>query len=88
MQSDDLSNKKSNNKQTTNEGLSGKIVLKILPQAHQYLKKKWKLTPVEMKTVQRARNVDQKIASIPEPEERNWNENESLSRGVSSEKKP
>jgi hypothetical protein len=33
-------------------------------------------------------NVDQKIASIPEPEERNWNENESLSRGVSSEKKP
>jgi hypothetical protein len=37
--------------------------------------------------VQRARNVDQKIASIPEPEERK-NENESLSRGVSSEKKP
>jgi hypothetical protein len=37
--------------------------------------------------VQRARNVDQKN-SIPEPEERNWNENESLSRGVSSEKKP
>jgi hypothetical protein len=32
--------------------------------------------------VQRARNVDQKIASIPEPEERNWNENESLSRGI------
>jgi hypothetical protein len=39
MQSDDLSNKKSNNKQTTNEGLSGNIP-KILPQAHQYLKKK------------------------------------------------
>jgi hypothetical protein len=38
--------------------------------------------------VQRARNVDQKIASIPEPEEEMLNENESLSRGVSSEKKP
>jgi hypothetical protein len=76
------------NKQTTNEGLSGNNS-RILPQAHQYLKKKWKLTPVEMKKmVQRARNIDQKIASIPEPEERNWNENESLSRGVSSEKKP
>jgi hypothetical protein len=32
--------------------------------------------------------LTKKIASIPEPEERNWNENESLSRGVSSEKKP
>jgi hypothetical protein len=47
MQSDE--SKKSNNKQTTNEGLSGNNSPKILPQAHQYLKKKWKLTPVEMK---------------------------------------
>jgi hypothetical protein len=48
MQSDDLSKKPII--QTTNEGLWEIIVLKILLQAHQYLKKKWKLTPVEMKT--------------------------------------
>lgn len=87
MQSDDLSNKKSNNKQTTNEGLSGNNSPEDPATGASILKEEVEIDASgNEKLVQRARNVDQKTASIPEPEERNWNENESLSRGVSSEK--
>jgi hypothetical protein len=36
--------------------------------------------------VQRARNADGEVAALPDEEERTWNDNESLSRGVASEK--
>jgi hypothetical protein len=36
--------------------------------------------------VQRARNADGEIASIPDENQRTWNENQSLSRGVTTEK--
>jgi hypothetical protein len=51
MQSDDLSNKKSNNKQTTNEGLSGNNSPEDPATGASILKEEEvKLTPVEMKT--------------------------------------
>lgn len=87
MQSDDLSSKKTNNKQTITEGFSGKNSPEDPVTNASILKEEVETdTKGNEKLVQRARNVDQKIASIPEPEERTWNENESLSRGVSSEK--
>ncbi len=87
MHSDDLSSKKTNNKQTTNEGFSGKNSPEDPVINASILKEEVEIDASgNEKLVQRARNVDQKIASIPEPEERTWNENESLSRGVSSEK--
>jgi len=87
MQSDDLSKKKTNNKQTSNEGLSGNNSPEDLATDASILKEEVEIDASgNEKLVQRARNVDQTIASIPEPEERTWNENESLSRGVSSEK--
>lgn len=87
MQSDDLSKKKTNNKQTSNEGLSGNNSPEDPATGASILKEEVEIDASgNEKLVQRARNVDQTIASIPEPEERTWNENESLSRGVSSEK--
>ena len=87
MQSDDLSSKKTNNKQTITEGFSGKNSPEDSVTNASMLKEEVEIDANgNEKLVQRARNVDQKIASIPEPEERTWNENESLSRGVSSEK--
>ena len=87
MESNDLGSKKTNNKQNTNEGFSGENLPEDYNPAASILKEEVEIDASgNEKMVQRARNIDQKIASIPEPEERNWNENESLSRGVSSEK--
>jgi hypothetical protein len=87
MESNDLSSKKTNNKQNINEGFSGANLPKDHNPAESNLKDEVEIdADGNEKIVQRARNVDGSIASIPEPEERSWNENESLSRGVSTEK--
>jgi hypothetical protein len=87
MESNDLSSKKTNNKQNTNEGFSGENLPEDYNPATSILKEEVEIDANgNEKVVQRARNVDGSIASIPEPEERTWNENESLSRGVSTEK--
>lgn len=87
MESDDLSSKKTNNKQNINEGFSGENMSNNDNPPASQLKEEIEIDANgNEKVVQRARNVDGTIASIPEPEERTWNENESLSRGVSTEK--
>ena len=87
MESDNLSSKKTNNKQNTNEGFSGENLPEDYNPAASILKEEVEIDANgDQKIVQRARNVDGSIASIPETEERSWNENESLSRGVSTEK--
>lgn len=87
MESNDLSSKKTNNKQDSNEGSNDDNVTKNTNPDVSHLKSEVETdTHGNKKIVQRARNVDGSIASIPEAEERSWNENESLSRGVSTEK--
>ena len=78
MKNKDLGSKKINNEQEVNEGFSGKNI------ADNYDPSKEKLNPEtetdengDSKTVKRARNNEQT--------DRNWNENESLSRDVQSE---
>ena len=87
MESNDLSSKKTNNKQNVNEGFSGKNLPEDYNPAASKLKEEVEIDANgNEKIVQRARAVDGTIAPIPEPEERTWNENQSLSRGVSTEK--
>lgn len=72
-------------KQNINEGFSGK---NIDPKAN--LKESMLNEEIEIdakgnkKIVQRARNVDGSVAHIPD-EEITWNDNENLSRGVTTE---
>ena len=87
MENNDLGSKKTNNKQSTNEGFSGKNVPEDYNSANSNLKKEIEIdSKGNEKIVQRARNVDETAASIPEQEDRTWDENESLSRGVTTEK--
>ncbi|MBG6110767.1 hypothetical protein H4V97_001147 [Flavobacterium sp. CG_23.5] len=87
MESKDLGSKKTNNKQNINEGFSSENLPEDYNPSTSNLKEEVEIDANgNEKIVQRARNVDGTIASIPEPEERTWNENESLSRGVSTEK--
>ena len=87
MENNDLSSKKTNNKQNINEGFSGENLPEDYNPVISNLKEEVEIDATgNEKIVQRARNVDGSIASIPELEERSWNENESLSRGVSTEK--
>ncbi|CAM4079238.1 hypothetical protein [Flavobacterium weaverense] len=86
MESNDLGSKKTNNKQNTNEGFSGENIPEDYNSATSNITEEVEIDANgNKKIVQRARNVDGSVASIPD-EERNWNENESLSRAVSSEK--
>jgi len=87
MANNDLGSKKTNNKQSTNEGFSGKNIREDYNAADSNLKEEIETdSKGNEKNVQRARNIDGTTASIPEKEERTWDENESLSRGVTTEK--
>ncbi|MEC5166192.1 hypothetical protein RCH18_001928 [Flavobacterium sp. PL11] len=86
MENDDLGSKKMNNKQNTNEGFSGENIPNDYNTADSIMKEEIVTDAKGNDTiVQRARNADGSEASIPEQEERTWNENESLSRGVATE---
>lgn len=83
-----MENKQSNqdNKQQQNEGFSGENVGKNKPSENPMLNKELEIDEDgKEKVVDRARNADGSAALIPE-EDRTWNENESLSRGVDTEK--
>ena len=72
-------------KQNTNEGFSGKYMTKKDKVQDSILTDEIEIDAQGNKVVvQRARNVDGSVAHIPD-EERTWNENESLSRGVATE---
>lgn len=87
MESNDLGSKKTNNKQNKNEGFSGENLPEDYNSAASILKEEIEIdTEGNEKIVQRARNVDGTIATLADEEERTWNDNESLSRGVSTEK--
>ncbi|WP_188051176.1 hypothetical protein [Flavobacterium sp. GP15] len=86
MENNNLGSKKTNNKQNTNEGFSGENLPEDYNPAAPILKEEVEIdADGNQKIVQRARNVDGSIAPLPDEEERTWNENESLSRGVSTE---
>ncbi|MGO4820966.1 MULTISPECIES: hypothetical protein [unclassified Flavobacterium] len=71
--------------QNKNEGFSGKYVGKDNESQNPILNKELEIDQDgNEKVVERARNVDGSAAAIPD-EERTWNENESLSRGVATE---
>lgn len=78
---------KNTNKETpkTNEELRGKLIDTVNDSKNPMLNKEIEIDKDGIENVvDRARNVDGSVAAIPE-EERSWNENESLSRGVSTE---
>ncbi len=82
MQSDDLSSKKTNNKQNTNEGLSENNSPEDPATGASILKEEIEIdTNGNEKLVKRARNVNGTTASTPAVAE-----NESENRGVSTEK--
>ena len=87
MENNNLGSKKTNNKQNMNEGFSGANIPDENNPNASNLKSEVEIDANgNEKIVQRARNVDGTITSIPEAEERSWNDNESSSRGVSTEK--
>lgn len=83
METNDLGSKKINNEQSVNEGFSGEN----LSQSYNPSTMK---TEAEVdaagnrKEVDRARHVDDSQNNAT-PSDRNWNESESLSRGISTE---
>lgn len=81
-----MENKKANqDKQQQNEGFSSDYVGKEKPSENPMLNKELEVDEDgNEKVVDRARNADGSAAVIRE-EDRTWNENESLSRGVDTE---
>ena len=87
MENNDLGSKKTNNKQQINDQMGSEKTLNETNTVAPKLKEEIEIDGNgNEKVVLRARNVDGSIAAIPETEDRTWNENESLSRGVSTEK--
>ncbi|SDG79284.1 hypothetical protein SAMN04488062_102173 [Flavobacterium omnivorum] len=87
MENNDLDSKKTNNKQQINDQMVSEKTLNETNTVAPKLKEEIEIDGNgNEKVVLRARNVDGSIAAIPETEDRTWNENESLSRGVSTEK--
>ena len=85
MENKDINSKKDLDKQNTNEGFSGKYMADKDKAQDSILTDEVEIDAEGNKViVQRARNVDGSIAHIPD-EERTWNDNESLSRGVTTE---
>ena len=85
MENKDPNSKNEFDKQSTNEGFSGKYVSDKDKTQDSILTNEIEIDAEGNKTiVQRARNVDGSVAHIPN-EERSWNENESMSRGVTTE---
>ena len=82
MENKDLGDKKMNGKQTMNEGFSGENIRDDFSNEASKLRTEIETdTSGNKKIVDRARDIE---GTIPE-EERSWNENESLSRGVDTE---
>ena len=78
----DLGDKKMNGKQSVNEGFSGENIQNDFSNEASKLRTEIETdTSGNKKIVDRARDIE---GTIPE-EERSWNENESLSRGVDTE---
>lgn len=87
MESNDLSSKKMNNKQIMNEGFSGQNMEEDAQTGAPILNNELETDANgDQKIVQRARNVDGSLSEVADDEVRSWNDNESLSRGVTSEK--
>jgi len=87
MENNDLGSKKTNNKQQINDQTGSESTLNENITTAPNLKEEIEIDANgNEKVVQRARNVDGSIAATPATDERTWNENESLSRGVSTEK--
>ncbi|WP_339920892.1 hypothetical protein [uncultured Flavobacterium sp.] len=85
MENKDINSKKDHDKQNTNEAFSGKHMADKEKIQDSILTDEVEIDAEGNKViVQRARNVDGSVAHIPD-EERTWNENESLSRGVATE---
>ncbi|MEZ7499924.1 hypothetical protein QO200_14390 [Flavobacterium sp. Arc3] len=85
MENKDSNSNKDLDKQNTNEGFSEKQIADTDKNQDSMLTNEIEIDAEGNKViVQRARNVDGSIAHIPD-EERTWNENESLSRGVTTE---
>ena len=81
MENKDLGNKKMNNEQKVNEGFSGKNIPENYDPAGQKMQQEVETDKQgDTHTVDRARHTETNVQS-----ERNWNENESLSRTVSNE---
>ncbi|NRT15348.1 hypothetical protein HNP99_001695 [Flavobacterium sp. 28A] len=78
-------NNSNNDNKDTNKGFSDKHIDKDVKSQDSLLNKEIEVDKDgKERVVDRARNVDGSIASIPD-EERTWNENESMSRGVITE---
>lgn len=85
METDDLDNKKMNNEQEVNEGFSGENVAENYNPKKSILKQEQETDKDgNTKVVERARNVE-KAKDQDEQVERNWNENDSLSRSINTE---
>jgi hypothetical protein len=87
MGNKDKNSKKQFKEQNTNEGFSEKHMTDKDKAQDSILSDEMEIDAEGNKViVQRALNANGSIAHIPD-EERTWNENESLSRGFSAEKK-
>jgi hypothetical protein len=85
MENKDPNSKNEFDKQSTNEGFSGKHMVDKDKAQDSILTNEIEIDAEGNETiVQRARNVDGSVAHIPD-EDRSWNENESMSRGVNTE---
>lgn len=86
METNDLGSKKTNNTQAVNEGFSGENLSDYYDPSQSKLKlEKETDQNGNNKMVERARNVDGSFKNEENANDRNWNENESLSRGVTDE---
>lgn len=85
METDDLDSKKINNEQSVNEGFSKDNINKDYDPSKSILKTELETDKDgNQKTVDRARNVENPKNS-EEEDDRNWNENESMSRSLKTE---
>ena len=84
-QDNDLDSKKKNNEQQLNEGFSGENLPKDYPSKVVMKPEKEIGRDGKERIVKRAHVVEDPAADQAEQTDRNWNENESLSREVSAE---
>ena len=85
METDDVGKKKINNEQEINEGFSGEYVDENYNPKKSILKQEKEVDKDgKVKVVERARNVG-KPKDEDEQKERNWDENESLSRSMGAD---
>lgn len=86
METNDLGSKKIDNAQALNEGFSGENISDYYDPSQSKMKSEKETDQNgNSKIVERARNIDGNLKNEGIEGERNWNENESLSRGVSND---